>query len=62
MEEKKVDWRNRWQSENQDRIVIMTPKDEKKGPTKAQIKEAARVAGMSVNAWVLDLISKELFG
>lgn len=60
MEEKKVDWRNRWQSENQDRIVIMTSKTER--PTKADIKAAAAASGQSVNAWVIDLIRKELFG
>lgn len=62
LEEKKVDWRNKWQAENQERIILMTPKDPRKGPTKAQIKEAARIAGMSVNSWLLELVSKELFG
>lgn len=60
MEEKKIDRRNRWQAEHQERIVIMTSKTEQ--PTKAQIKAAATAAGQSVNSWILDLIRKELFG
>lgn len=59
MEEKKIDRRNRWQAEHQERIVIMTSKTEQ--PTKAQIKAAAAAAGQSVNSWILDLIRKELF-
>lgn len=59
MEEKKIDRRNRWQAEHQERIVIMTSKTEQ--PTKAQIKAAATAAGQSVNSWILDLIRKELF-
>lgn len=59
MEEKKIDRRNRWQAEHQERVVIMTSKTEQ--PTKAQIKAAAAAAGQSVNSWILDLIRKELF-
>ena len=59
MEEKRIDRRNRWQAEHQERIVIMTSKTEQ--PTKAQIKAAAAAAGQSVNSWILDLIRKELF-
>lgn len=60
MEEKKIDRRNKWQAEHQERVILMTRRDE--APTKAQIKEAARAAGMSVNAWLLDVIRRELFG
>ena len=60
MEDKQIDRRNRWQMEHQERIVIMTSRTDR--PTKADIKAAAAAAGQSVNAWVLDLIRKELFG
>lgn len=60
MDNQKMDRRNKWQIENQERVIIMTSK--KEPPTKEQIKEAAAAAGMSVNAWVLDLIRRELMG
>lgn len=60
MDNQKMDRRNKWQIENQERVIIMTSK--KEPPTKDQIKEAAAAAGMSVNAWVLDLIRRELMG
>ena len=60
MDNQKMDRRNKWQIENQERVIIMTSK--KDPPTKDQIKEAAAAAGMSVNAWVLDLIRRELMG
>lgn len=60
MGNQKMDRRNKWQIENQERVIIMTSK--KEPPTKDQIKEAAAAAGMSVNAWVLDLIRRELMG
>lgn len=58
MDEKKVDRRNVWQKENQERVIIMTSK--KTPPTKSQIKAAADAAGMSVNAWVLEAIMDKL--
>ena len=60
MENQKMDRRNKWQIENQDRVIIMTSKTEP--PTKEQIKQAAAAAGQSVNAWVLDLIRREIMG
>ena len=60
MDNQKMDRRNKWQIENQERVIIMTSK--KEPPTKDQIKDAAAAAGMSVNAWVLDLIRRELMG
>lgn len=60
MDNQKMDRRNKWQIENQERVIIMTSK--KEPPTKDQIKEAAAASGMSVNAWVLDLIRRELMG
>ena len=41
MEEKKIDRRNAWQKENQERVIVMTRKNEP--PTKDQIKAAAAV-------------------
>lgn len=60
MEERKADRRNIWQKENQERIILMTPKDPKRGPTKDQIKAAAAAAGMSVNAWIMEAIRERL--
>lgn len=55
MEEKRIDYRNRWQKENQDRIVVMVKKGEK-----ARIKEHAAECGLSVNAYILALIETDL--
>ena len=58
MEEKKIDRRNAWQEENQERVIVMTRKNEP--PTKDQIKSAAAAAGQSVNQWVLEAIMDKL--
>ena len=58
MEEKKIDRRNAWQKENQERVIVMTRKNEP--PTKDQIKAAASAAGQSVNQWVLEAIMDKL--
>lgn len=58
MEEKKIDRRNAWQKENQERVIVMTRKNEP--PTKDQIKAAAAAAGQSVNQWVLEAIMDKL--
>lgn len=58
MEEKKIDRRNAWQKENQERVIVMTRKNET--PTKDQIKAAAAAAGQSVNQWVLEAIMDKL--
>ena len=58
MEENKIDRRNAWQKENQERVIVMTRKNEP--PTKGQIKAAAAAAGQSVNQWVLEAIMDKL--
>ena len=58
MGEKKIDRRNAWQKENQERVIVMTRKNEP--PTKDQIKAAAAAAGQSVNQWVLEAIMDKL--
>ena len=58
MEEKKIDRRNAWQKENQERVIVMTSKTEQ--PTKAQIRAAAAAAGQSMNSWILDAINDKL--
>lgn len=58
MEEKKIDRRNAWQKENQERVIVMTSKTEK--PTKAQIRAAAAAAGQSMNSWILEAINDKL--
>ena len=58
MEEKKIDRRNAWQKENQERVIVMTRKNEPQ--TKDQIKAAAAAAGQSVNQWILEAIMDKL--
>ena len=58
MEEKKIDRRNAWQKENQERVIVMTRKNET--PTKDQIKAAAAASGQSVNAWIIEAIKDKL--
>ena len=58
MEEKKIDRRNAWQKDNQERVIVMTRKNEP--PTKDQIKAAAAAAGQSVNQWILEAIMDKL--
>jgi predicted HicB family RNase H-like nuclease len=48
----------KWDSENTDKITIKLNKA--KDPTKAQIKAAADMCGMSVNAWIIEAISEKL--
>ena len=60
MKERKEDRRSIWQRENQERIILMTPRDPRKGPTKDQIKAAAQRAGQSVNAWIIEAILDKL--
>lgn len=54
--------RNLYNATKYDNITFRVRLDGSDQVTRDQIKEAARAAGMSVNAWVLDLIRKELFG
>ena len=58
MAEVKQDRRNIWQKENQERIIVMTSRTE--SPTKAEIKAAAKMAGQSVNAWIIEAIRDKL--
>ena len=58
MDELKIDRRNKWQKENQERIVVMTSRTEP--PTKTQIRAAAAAAGQSVNAWIIEAIRDKL--
>lgn len=48
-------YRNRYISENYDRICFVVPKGKK-----ATIKEAARAAGQSMNAYILESVEKRL--
>ena len=40
MDEKKIDYRNRWQKENQERVIVMVGKGQKE-----KIKNRARESG-----------------
>lgn len=55
MDEKKEDYRNRWQKENQDRLIVMVPKGRKD-----KIKIHAEKLGMSMNAYINMLIDKDM--
>lgn len=49
----------KWEKENTEKITIMLYKG-KGDPTKAQIKAAADMCGMSVNAWIIEAINEKL--
>lgn len=55
MDEKREDYRNRWQKENQERIIVMVGKGRKD-----KIKAHAQQKGMSLNAYIVDLIEKDM--
>jgi len=56
MEERKEDYRNRWQRENQERIIVMVDKGHKNS-----IRTAATAAGYdSLNAYINDAISEKM--
>lgn len=54
MDEKKEDYRNRWQKENQERIIVMVGKGQKD-----KIKAHAQSKGMSLNAYIVSLIEQD---
>lgn len=56
--EKKFDlaaYRNRYIAENYDRICLVVPKGKK-----SAIKEAAKAAGQSMNAYILEAVEKRM--
>lgn len=55
MGEKKEDYRNRWQKENQERIIVMVGKGRKD-----KIKAHAQSKGMSLNAYIVGLIEGDM--
>ena len=55
MDEKREDYRNRWQKENQERIIVMVVKGQK-----GRIKAHAQEQGMSLNAYIVGLIEKDM--
>lgn len=56
MDEKKEDYRNRWQKENQERIILMVGKGHKD-----RIKARANdVGAKSLNAYIVGLIEKDM--
>ena len=48
----------KWEKENNEKITIKLNKA--KDPSKAQIKAAADMCGMSVNAWIIEAINEKL--
>ena len=48
----------KWEKENNEKITIKLNKA--KDPTKEQIRAAAEVCGMSVNAWIIEAINEKL--
>ena len=56
MEEKKIDYRNRWQKENQERVIVMVGKGQKD-----KIKNRAKETGAgSLNAYIIALIEADM--
>lgn len=55
LEDKKEDYRNRWQKENQERIIVMVGRGRKD-----KIKAHAKSKGMSLNAYIVALIEKDM--
>jgi len=56
MDEKKIDYRNKWQKQNQERIVVMVDKGQKE-----KIKERAAKSGAgSLNAYIVSLIEADM--
>ncbi len=55
MSEKREDYRNRWQKENQERIIVMVGKGQKD-----KIKAHAQEQGMSLNAYIVSLIERDM--
>ena len=56
VEEKKIDYRNRWQKENQERVIVMVGKGQKD-----KIKSRARETGAgSLNAYIIGLIEADM--
>ena len=56
MDEKKIDYRNRWQKENQERIVVMVGKG---GKDKIR-NRVAELGAASVNAYIVSLIEADM--
>lgn len=54
--------RNRYNAKSYDTVLLRIRKDGTDQVTREQIYAAAASSGMSVNAWVLDLIRRELMG
>ncbi len=53
--DKKIDYRNKWQKENQERIILMVKKGKKEC-----IRSHAEAKGMSLNAYINELIEKDM--
>lgn len=54
--------RNRYNAKSYDTVLLRIRKDGADQVTREQIYAAALASGQSVNAWVLDLIRRELMG
>ncbi len=54
--------KTRYERKAYNKILLRIRQDGNDGVTAEQIKAAAASSGMSVNAWVLDLIRRELMG
>lgn len=50
----------KWEQANNEKITIKLRQDGATGLTKAQVKQAAEAAGMSVNAWIIQAIRDKL--
>lgn len=51
----KTEYKNSWQKENKDRVLLLLPKG-----SKDKIKAHAQSKGMSLNAYIVALIEKDM--
>lgn len=54
--------KTRYEAKTYSKILIRIRQDGADGFTADQVRAAAKASGMSVNAWLLELVKKELFG
>ena len=57
MDDKKEDYRNRWERENRSRIIVIT-----EPAIKEEIRLAADQAGQSINAYILQAVQDRMEG
>lgn len=54
--------KGRYERNTYDKLLLRVRRDGGDGVTAAQIRDAAAAAGQSVNAWIIEVIRRELYG